>query len=436
MRKICLIALSVLFSLSLFGCTAASAPQDTPAPRETDEIRESAVSEAEFAPHTPESFKGLWLSQWDLKNVYVVSGVQRDEADFRARAQAIMENCADAGFNTVLIQVRPFGDSFYPSELYPPAAMAVGAYGQDFAYDPFRILLSAAHDAHLSVQAWINPLRLMKSEELERIDPKFTVRRWYDDEKTRGNYLVLQPDGRWYLNPGYAEVRELIVSGARELLERYEVDGLHLDDYFYPTTDESYDLACFHEAKSANGELELAFFRRQSLTLLIRELYRTVHKTRPGAVFGIAPGGNLDDDYLCKYADLYTWCGEDACVDYLCPEIYFGFEHEFCPFDKTAQLWSDTVKNPAVKLYYGLSFHKVALEHDPYAGTGSSEWIEHSDILARSLECVCGIRNCSGVCVFSYGYLFDPLTGTGQEWTKTERENFFSLWQTASFPAA
>ena len=425
MRKRFALFLMLLLCVSQFGCAAQNTGREVlPAPEAKEET---------FTPHTPENFKGVWISQWDLKDVLVTDGAQRDEREFRALIDTVMANIARDGFNTVFVQVRPFGDSFYPSEYYPPSAMAAGEYGNEFLYDPFQIIVEEAHAQNLSIQAWINPLRLMKTEELEQISGAYLIRRWYDEDNTRGNYLVLQSDGRWYLNPGYQAVRELIVSGAREILERYEVDGLHMDDYFYPTTDESYDRACFAEAKSANAQISLSDFRRESLTLLVRALYETVHETRPGATFGIAPGGNLDDAYLCRYADIYTWCGEDPCVDYLCPEIYFGLEHEFCPFEATAQKWSQIIQNEKVKYYIGLSFHKSGLAYDPYAGSGAYEWATHSDILARSLECALNIENCSGVCVFCYKHFFDPVTGAEPDYPKEEREAFLALWKAAEF---
>lgn len=424
--------------LSLLSCDVPSAPPKveegddmTSSPTETEPIAPS-----EYRAKTPGNVKAVWLSQWDMQRVYLDGDEQREETDFRLRAGEIMENAVKDGFNTVFLQVRPFGDSFYPSKIYPPSKMVVGSYGGDFAYDPFEILIDAAHQNGLSVHAWINPFRLMTDEEIQSVPDSFAVRQWYESAHLRGRYLVLQGDGRWYLNPGYVEVRDLIVSGAREIMEHYEVDGLHLDDYFYPTTSSEYDAECFSDYVVGGGTLALDDFRREAVSVLVRELYGVVHQSSDTALFGIAPGGNPDRAYSAQYADVFRWCAEEGFVDYICPEIYFGFEHETYPFDKTADRWSKMVSAPSVRLIIGLSFHKASAGFDQYAGKGAYEWATHSDVLFRSLEYAARIENCTGCAVFSYQYFRNALTGEVPEYPKGERDAFLPLWRQVVFPAA
>ena len=435
MKKLILFCIVLL--LILVSCTPETENEAGEAPGGEDLPASAAPTGApDYEAHTPENLKAVWMSQWDLQRVYLKGEQQREETDFRIRAKAIMENAVLDGFNTVFLQVRPFGDSFYPSAYYPPSKMVVGAYGREFAYDPVAILADAAHTAGLSVHAWINPLRLMTTEEIEQIPADYPVRRWYDDPALRGTYLVLQGDGRWYLNPGYTEVCDLIVAGAREAMEKYAFDGLHMDDYFYPTTSVEYDAQCFAEYTAAGGEMDLGDFRRDCVTALVCRLYEAVHEVREGALFGIAPGGNADRAFASQYADVYTWCAEEGCVDYICPEIYFGFEHETYPFDKTAEKWSQMVVSSSVRLLIGLSFHKASSGFDQYAGSGAYEWAQHTDILYRSLEYAAGIKNCSGVAVFSYQYFRNALTGDVPDYPKDEREAFLPLVKKVVFPAS
>lgn len=425
---VCLVCLLVFVSCAPQPSAPAGQAGDWGAP-----VQAEPVVTPEYVAKTPESLKAVWLSQWDMQRVYLDRDEQREETDFRIRAKQIMENATLDGFNTVFLQVRPFGDSFYPSELYPPSDMVVGQYGGEFAYDPIEILVAAAHEAGLSIHAWINPLRLMTTEEIERVPDTYPVRQWYDDDSLRGRYLVLQGDGRWYLNPGYSEVRELIEAGAREVLCQYEVDGLHMDDYFYPTTAQSYDAECFSEYVSAGGVMGLSDFRRASVSALVRSLYNLTHEVREGALFGIAPGGNPDRAFSSQYADVFAWCAEDGYVDYICPEIYFGFQHETYPFDKTAQRWRNMVTSESVRLYIGVSFHKASAGFDQYAGSGAYEWAQNSDVLLRSLECAAKLKGCSGVAVFSYQHFRNALTGQVPDYPREERENFLSLWQQVVF---
>ncbi len=440
MKKLCL-WFAVLLCLS--ACTL---PQNgevvenpsvqTPSSDNDITVGVTPLEDPGYIAETPENLKAVWLSQWDMQKVYLKSNKQRDEDDFIRRAAQIMENAKKDGFNTVFVQVRPFGDSFYPSSVYPPSKMVVGAYGGKFEYDPFSILVDAAHEVGLSIHAWINPLRLMTTEEMEQVDGRYDVRRWYDDDALRGRYLILQGDGRWYLNPGYTEVRKMIVDGASEIMETYDVDGLHIDDYFYPTTSASYDAECFSEYTNAGGTMNLGDFRREAISTLVQELYRVVHEKKNGALFGIAPGGNPDRAFSAQYADVFRWCREAGFVDYICPEIYFGFEHETYPFDQTLSRWSQMVTEDSVRLIVGLSFHKASAGFDQYAGSGAYEWAENSDILFRSLECAAKTENCSGCAVFSYQYFRNALTGEVPEYPQAEREAFLPLWKQVVFPAS
>ncbi len=423
----------IVFALLLCGCQKETV---TPLPDPQDDETVDAGTlpqQSTYQAFTPDGVKAVWMSQWDLQRLYVNRGEQREEADFRVKAAVLMQNAVADGFNTVFLQVRPFGDSFYPSEVYPPAEMVVGEYGKEFVYDPLAILVDAAHDFGLSIHAWINPLRLMSEEDLQKIPSQYAIRRWYDDTSLRGQYLVLQGDGRWYLNPGYEEVRELIVEGAEEILEHYEVDGLHMDDYFYPTTSEAYDAQCFSQYVSQGGTMTLGDFRRASITRLVTDLYEAVHEKDNGALFGIAPGGNADRAYSGQYADVFDWCARTDCVDYICPEIYFGFEHESYPFDKTADQWVSIVQSDTVRLFIGLSFHKASGGFDQYAGSGAYEWAQNDDILYRSLLYVSEMTSCQGVAVFSNQYFRNALTGEVPEYPSAEREHFLPLWKSVDF---
>ena len=222
------------------------APTEPTTEPETDPVREALERSVSVVPYIPaepsrlRDVKAMWLSQFDLNKVYTNGGRQRAEDDFRNRIAGILQNVADNGFNTVIVQVRPNADSFYPSDLYAPSAYVTGSYANDFTYDPFSILIEEARARGLSVHAWINPLRGVTTSELQKMDMAYALRQWYEDTALRGQYIV-EYNGRWYLNPAYAEVRDLIVYGAREILQRYDVDGIHMDDYFYPTQDASFD---------------------------------------------------------------------------------------------------------------------------------------------------------------------------------------------------
>ncbi len=374
--------------------------------------------------------KAMWISQFDLNEVYG-GDTQRSEADFKNLVSKMMQNVASIGVNTVIIQVRPNGDSIYPSEYYAPSRYVVGAYGNDFTYDPFEIIVEEAHKCELSVHAWINPMRAMTTTEIESIDSKYQLKKWWDDPSDREAYLAVV-SSRVYLDVGMPAVRELIVNGAREILEKYDVDGLHMDDYFYPTTDASFD----EQTYAAIGRGELADWRRDNVNLLVEALYSMTKSVNSNILFGISPAGNLDNNFNALYADVYAWCGNYGYVDYICPQIYFGLEHGTHAFDKTATDWSEIIKIDGIDMWIGMTLEKAEKgsrgEIDTYAGTdvGKSEWINNRDVLKRCLEKTEDIYKCTGVAYFSYRLFWNSISGNEITETQTERNNFLPLLKT------
>ena len=376
--------------------------------------------------------KAMWLSQFDLVEIYRDGNRQREEGDFTARMEQVLDLVKEQGFNTVFLQIRPYADSMYPSGLYPLSACVTGQIGGAAAYDPVEIIVELAHARGLSLHGWINPLRGMTEKEMETLSPDFTLRQWYDDEALRGKYIVLL-NGRWYLNPAYEGVRELICAGAEEALTLYDFDGLHMDDYFYPTTQESFDEEAYASYLANGGSLELADFRRENISLLVRQLYEITHASRPGRVFGISPAGNVETVYHSQYADVYRWCAETGFVDYLCPQVYFGLEHGSHDFVKVCKLYQDMIQADSVDLIIGMTFGKAFTREDPWAGAGKEEWKNRQDILARCLETTKALEKCRGVAVFSYQYFFDPLTGEPIPETEAERAAFVGILKDISW---
>ena len=374
-------------------------------------------------PINDTNVKAMWLSQYDLCDVYKVG-----EQSFRARISKIFDNCKSIGINTVIVQVRPNADSMYPSKYFAPSVYVVGEYGKGFDYDPFRIIVDEAHKKDLYLHAWINPLRAMKESEIELIGENYQLKKWWRDPSLRELYLPTL-DGRIYLDPAYSEVRELILNGVREIIQNYSVDGIHMDDYFYPTTDMSFDAETY--TLYGNG-MSLGDFRRNNINLLVKELYSAVKEENENLLFGISPAGTLEKDYSELYADVYTWCKSDGYVDYICPQLYFGFEHETCAFDDLLFKWDSIIKTDGVSLWVGLSLGKAVNAQngigDRWAGdTGYGEWMRRTDIIKRSLEYTKSSDKCVGVSFFSYQYFYDPMTDEENAYSKAERDNFLPI---------
>lgn len=386
----------------------------------SDEITEISLPEEE--PEMREYVKAVWLSQYDLFSVYTDGGEQRSLDAFVPMINRVLSNVAKDGYNTVIVQVRPFGDALYPSALYPPSRYASGSYSKELEYDPFAVIIDQAKALNLSVHAWINPMRLMKASEIKLIDDAYLVKRWYNDSDKKGDVIV-ELNERWYLNPAYPEVRKLIAEGAKEICEKYDVDGIHMDDYFYPTTETGFDAASYRAYKENGGTLSLAKFRYENVNAMVREIYAAVKSVDEDILFGISPMGNLEQGYSTLYTDVYTWCKEDGYIDYICPQIYFGLEHQTHDFKTVFNTWESIIKNRNVALWAGMTLGKAQSGVDNYAGSGKNEWAEHKDVLKRCTEYLQKQDACTGVVLFCYQYMYDPVTGATVQETLEERTN-------------
>ncbi len=423
MKRNKLLALGIVLCF-LFSC-CAGARENIEAVSEGISMYSEESEAAEATTINYDYIRGIWVSQFDMHYVYCDKGVQRDEESYTALIKTMLANIKRDNFNTVYLQLRPNGDSMYDSALFPVSRYISGAYGGDIEYDAVKIFIEHAHALGISVQGWINPLRLMTVKEMEVIDDRFQIKKWY----LQNNGRVVNVDGRLYLNPAYDEVRQLIVDGAAEIMERFEIDGIHMDDYFYPTTEAYFDIDAFWES----GYDDLGEFRRGNINLLVKGLYEAVKEADRTALYGISPAGNLNSLRNYYYADVFLWCSESGYIDYILPQLYYGFLNRSCPFDKTLSDWAAIVTEPDIKLIIGLCAYKTVMaasgEIDAFAGTeeGKNEWINSKDILSRSLLEVYNEEKASGYCFFCYQYLYDVLTGEHNPAFAEERQNIGEL---------
>lgn len=440
------------------GLTAeesAKTPVLDPLLEDREELAVGANSD--YKPQNFDNIVGIWLSQLDLIPAYYdyEKNVQRTQDAYAAIIDKIMCNIKNSGFNTVFVQVHPDCDSMYASKLYPwsdylngnsnrdanqmllsaeVSELADRSYGNTSMYDPMPIMIDAAHKYGISFQAWINPMRAYVLDEVAYVNDSYKIKQWYNNEEKRSTYLF-QTKTRLYLNPAYEEVRQYIVDVAAEICRYYDVDGIHLDDYFYPDKDSLYDTAAFNAQKDAdNGFYALSDFRKNNINLLVKALYDAVKAENKDMLFGISPSGNISRNMTEISADVKTWFSMDGFVDYIIPQIYWGFDHESAAFDVMCKQWMDIKTAKNVRLIIGVGMHKIGTQ-DSYAGAaGKTEWIEKNDILKRSFEWVCNnIGSIDGTCVFSYQYIFNVLTGERVEYTNAETDGFLPVMQGLSW---
>lgn len=155
----------------------------------------------------------------------------------------------------------------------------------------------------------------------------------------------------WWLNPAYPEVRQLVADGVAEILAQYHVDGIHLDDYFYPTTETAFDAAAFADAKAD----DLGAFRLEQVNAMVQQIYSTVKAASPAIQLSISPQGTMDGNYTKQYADVRRWGTETGYCDVLIPQLYYGFANETAPFAEALQTWTETVSSESVSLVIGIA---------------------------------------------------------------------------------
>ncbi len=306
-----------------------------------------------------------WISYLEYPDIML----NKSEKEFTDYIIKILGNAKSEDINTVYFQVRAFGDSYYKSELFPQGTVL----NQD--YDPLKIIITEAHKLDISVHAWVNPLRCQTAEEFVSLSDDFTTKKWFNE--FQGTYIC-NVDGRMWLNPAYDEVTDFIADGILEIIRNYDVDGIHIDDYFYPSTDENFDKSAF----SDSGQDNLNQWRIDNINRLVSEIYSEIKNYDDDILFGISPQGNIDIDYNSQFADVKAWCSNPGYCDYIVPQIYFGFKNDTCPFEQTFQQWYDMTKNSDVSLVIGLAVYKEGKE-DKWAGSGKNEWIEDSDVIQK-----------------------------------------------------
>lgn len=375
---ICFLALFLLCS-----CSAAN----------TNDVKKENNEKSEAAAYV----KAVWMSYYELQ--YFTTGCDTAEA-FKKEIDTAFTFLKDKGFNTVTVQVRPCADAFYNSSYFPVSRYCFGEEGCDLKYDPLELMCTSAHAADLRIEAWVNPYRVSQENKTDALSDKNIAKQWYKEKST--NVYVTKK--QIFFNPASEEVRQLIVNGVQEIVKNYDVDAIHFDDYFYPTTDKAIDKAEYAAYQANGGELSLGNWRREQVSAMIKSVYNAIKKEKSQVQFGISPASNMKNNYDKLYADVYKWSTEKGYCDYICPQIYFGFLNDVQPFMKTVKDWRDLVT--ACNLYVGLPLYKSG-QKDTYAGRGEQEFVENSNLISRQIKFINQIEEVQGYYIFSYGYLFD-----------------------------
>ncbi len=392
-KKIVPIIVSVIAMLSVI--CISSFIREKP-PKKQNDINNIAALSSKATADTPESdeeMRGVWVSYMELSMENESSKTQKA---FEDKFTEIAQKCRESGFNTLIVQVRPFCDALYKSSYFPWSHILTGTQGENPQYDALQIMCDICKENNLKIHAWVNPYRVSSNETPKKLSD--------NNPYIKNTEIGIKTDNGIFLDPSNETAQQLISDGVKEIAENYDVDGIQFDDYFYPTEDESFDkkqYEAYIEKYGKENSMSLDNWRMQNVNTLICKVYRTIKSVDSSVEFGISPQGNIgNNDGL--YADVKSWCTCKGFADYICPQIYFSLENPALTFEDCLDSWTSLDFDENVKLYVGLGGYK--------AGNGEYDeetWLLSDSILADEYDILRNNKSVRGFMLYGYNSLED-----------------------------
>ncbi|MEU6574666.1 family 10 glycosylhydrolase [Streptomyces sp. NPDC046805] len=326
--------------------------------------------------------RGMWLATVANRDWPSRSGLSA--AQQRKELIAHLDRAVRDRLNTVIFQVRPTADALWPSPYEPWSQYLTGTQGKAPGWDPLGTAVTEAHARGLQLHAWFNPYRVSNDTDLTKLVASHPARKHPD--------WVVRYGGKLYYNPGLPEVRAFVQDAMLDAVERYPVDAVHFDDYFYPYpfAGQSFDDDAAFD-RYGGDFANRAAWRRHNIDSLVQEVAARVKKTRPGTQFGISPFGvwrNLASDPLGSdtragvqtyddlHADTRKWVREHW-IDYIVPQVYWHIGYDLADYAKLVRWWSQTAKGTPTRLYVGEALYKAGAAGQPAAWQDPAELSRH-----------------------------------------------------------
>jgi uncharacterized lipoprotein YddW (UPF0748 family) len=362
------------------------------------------ISIAQKQESPKREFRAAWVAT--IGNIDWPSKKGLSTAQQQAELLELLDHHRNAGMNAIIFQIRPAADAFFPSPFEPWSEYLTGRQGQAPLpyYDPLEFMITETHKRGMEFHAWFNPYRAVVNYKTARIDPNhITIRQpmWFV------NY-----DAHKYFDPGYPEVRAYVVSIIKDVVQRYDVDAIHFDDYFYPYPVKGKDFPDSRSYAIYGKNQDRGDWRRSNVDSIIHMLSRAIKETKPWVKFGISPFGvwrSTDKDlsgtptkgaltnYDDLYADVIKW-QRLGWIDYLTPQLYWEFGHRLVPFNLLIDWWDQHA--------YGRHMY---IGHAPYRlGTGGG-WNSTTE-MGRQITATRALKNIHGSAYYNTKSLFqNPL---------------------------
>ena len=334
---------------------------------------------------------GVWISYSEIENMC--------QKGFALEFDNAIDNCVKLGVTDLFVHIRAFCDSIYDSKIFPQTESS-----QKCEMDILDYMINSCHEKNIKFHAWINPYRVRTADcNIDKLPKKSPVYRWLKDSDSENDKNVCICDGI-YLNPASLAARELIIDGIREVLDNYPLDGIHFDDYFYPTSKSSFDEQSYSDyCSSCSSPLCLEEWRRTNVSALISSCKSAVKYKGSNIIFSISPAADIKKNYDEYFADIISFA-ESGYVDMLIPQLYFGFEYPIKKFrfENILSEWEKALSNSDCRLCIGLAAYKTGTSASP----DTKEWKTADDIVAKQVGICLKDSKISGYVFFSYSSLF------------------------------
>lgn len=336
-----------------------------------------------YTPVVKRELRGTWIStvanlDWPSVDVRKITNDAERVRKSKEELIAILDTVVQMNMNAVFFQVSPEADAFYQSDIVPWSRYLTGTFGKDPGFDPLAFAIEEAHKRNLEFHAWFNPYRVT-------VDTKDSTKASLNIKKSvykEHPEWIKTSMSRFVVDPGIPEARAWVIARVMEVVNKYDVDGVHFDDYFYyeKTVGELNDQDTYQ--KYNKGQFSnIGDFRRNNTYLLVSELSKEIRKAKSWVKFGISPAGiwgNKKDglaegsnteasstNYNNCFADTRKWV-MDEIIDYIAPQIYFSFGYSRAAYGELATWWSDVCRGKNVHLYIGLALYKINDSTDKY----------------------------------------------------------------------
>lgn len=306
-------------------------------------------------------FRGVWIaSVYNIDWPKTFDDLETQKQEFIE----ILDKLQSLNINAIFVQVRPTSDALYKSYINPWSKYLTGEQGKYPGYDPLQFMIEETHKRDMEFHAWLNPYRITtQGIDLNELAPNNPARikpEW-----------VLEFNNELFYDPENPEVIEYVAITVYEIIKKYDVDGIHFDDYFYP-----YD---YPLPEGEDREGEVANNRRESVNNLIRTIYKVIKSTKPSVQFGVSPYGvwknkssdligsesNSLESYYDLYMDTLTWIDENT-IDYIAPQIYWSTDNNDSNYEVMVSWWNDVVKDSGVRLYIGQNINDLDIASEIY----------------------------------------------------------------------